>query len=162
MQVTICAICPHHLCSMRQWEVNFKDSTKPWYMTGQALDYLHFLGGLLSGVLEVFAPLLPLVIISSSNPAKGALIEKGTSDPVPPSVDPGLFSRIFVVPKKSGGVFPIIDLKALNGFLRTKCFKMESAEYIRAALLMGMWKYSIDLKNTYFHIPLHPKSKRFL
>ena len=76
--------------------------------------------------------------------------------------DQGFFSRIFVVPKKSGVVHPIIDLKALNQNLKPKCFKIESVESIRAALLPGMWTYSIDLKDAYFHIPIHPKSRRFL
>ena len=39
---------------------------------------------------------------------------------------------------------------------------MESGEPIRAALHPGMWTYSIDLKDTYFHIPMHPKSRKFL
>ena len=49
---------------------------------------------------------------------------KWALEPVPPSVCPGLFSRNFVVPKKSGKVHPVINLKAVPGFLKTKCFKM--------------------------------------
>ena len=75
---------------------------------------------------------------------------------------PGFFSMIFVVPKKSAGVLPIINLKALKQFLKPKHFKMESAESIRATLLPGMWTYGIDLKEAYFHIPIHPESRRFL
>ena len=62
------------------------------------------------------------------------LIEKGALEPTPTSAIPGFFSTIFTVPKKSGGVCPIIHLKALNRFLRAKHFKMELAESIRAAL----------------------------
>ena len=91
-----------------------------------------------------------------------ALLEKRALELVPPGAGPGFYSRIFVVPKKSGGVRPIIDLKALNLFLKPKRFKMESAESIRAALLPGTWTYSIDLKDAYFHVPIHPKSRKFL
>ena len=89
------------------------------------------------------------------------LLVKGAQEPVPQGADPGFFSRIFVVPKKSGGIHPFIDLKALNQFLKPRCFKMESAESIRAALLPGKWTCSIYLKDVYFYIPIHPKSRRF-
>ena len=52
------------------------------------------------------------------------LLVKEALEPVPPSAGPGCFSRTFVVPKKSGGVHPHIILKALNRFLKTKCFKV--------------------------------------
>ena len=107
------------------------------------------------------------VVTSSSNLDKleilqeqfNSLIEKGALEPIPPSTGPVFFSRIFVVPKKSGGVCPIIYLKALNGFLTTKLFKMELTESIRAAHLLGMWTYSIDLKDANFYIPV--QSRKF-
>ena len=37
---------------------------------------------------------------------------------------------------------------------------MKSTVYIRAALLSRMWTYGIDLKDPYFHIPMHTKSRR--
>ena len=85
------------------------------------------------------------MIWSLANPAKifqeeiDILLTKGALEIVPYSAGPGFFSRIFVVPKKSRGVCLIIDLKALNGFLKPKCFKMASAESIRAVLFPGMW-----------------------
>ena len=116
-------------------------------------------------------PLLCLVpaVTSSPDPRKletlqeqfDPLLEKRALEPVPLGTGRGFFCRIFVVSKKSG-VRPIIDLKTLNQLLKLKRFKMESAESIRSALLLGMWTYSIDLKDAYFHIPIHPKSRRFL
>ena len=110
------------------------------------------------------------MITSSLDPRKieilqeqfDALLKKGALEPVPTGMGPGFFSRIFVVPKKSGGVHPIINLKALNQFLKPKRFKIESIESIRPAVLLGMWMYSIDVKDPYFHIPIHSKSRRFL
>ena len=56
--------------------------------------------------------------------------------------DTSIFNRNFVVPKNAEGVNSIINLKALNGFLKTKHFKMELEESIGAALLYGMWTVS--------------------
>jgi hypothetical protein len=30
------------------------------------------------------------------------------------SIDPGFYSRLFIVPKKTGGMRPVIDLSILN------------------------------------------------
>ena len=49
-------------------------------------------------------------------------------EPVPGGSGPSFFSRMFVVPKKSGGVRPIIDLKILNQYMKPNQFKMELAE----------------------------------
>ena len=55
------------------------------------------------------------------------LLEKGALEPIPLSVGLGFFSRIFLVPNTSGGVGPIIDLKALNKFCKLKRFKSFSS-----------------------------------
>ena len=89
------------------------------------------------------------------------LLKKGPSSPSLLAIGPGFFSRIFTVPKKSGVFCPLTDLKALNEVLKPKRFKMESADSIRATLPPKMWTYSIDLKDSYFQIPLHPKSRKF-
>ena len=41
-------------------------------------------------------------------------------------------------------------------------FKMEIAESIRASLIPGEWVASIDLSDVYFHIPIHPNSRKYL
>ena len=45
-----------------------------------------------------------------------ALITKRALIPADPAT-PGFYSHIFVVPKKTGGFRPVIDLKALNQFI---------------------------------------------
>ena len=75
---------------------------------------------------------------------------------------PGFYSRLFFVPKKSGGHRPIIDLSILNRFLIIPKFKMESVHSIRAALDQGSFVFSLDLSDAYFHIPIHPRSRKFL
>ena len=39
---------------------------------------------------------------------------------------------------------------------------MDTPENVRATLQPGMWVTSIDLKDAYFHIPIHPKHQKFL
>ena len=55
---------------------------------------------------------------------------------------------------------PVIDLSVVNTFLHVP--KMETAEVIRASLQTGEWVASIDLTDTYFHIPIHQKFQKYL
>ena len=47
----------------------------------------------------------------------------------------------------------MLDLSRLNTFLLVERFKMETPESIRASLIPGEWVSSIDLSDTYLHIP---------
>jgi len=75
---------------------------------------------------------------------------------------PGFYSRIFLLPKPSGEWRPIIDLSALNVFIKCPPFKMETAASILRALRRGQWLTSLDLKDAYFHIPIHPSFRHYL
>ena len=57
---------------------------------------------------------------------------------------------------------PVIDLNRLNTFLHIEKFKMETPESIRTSLIPGEWVSSIDLSDTYLHIPIHPNSRKYL
>ena len=48
------------------------------------------------------------------------------------SIDPGFYSRLFLVPTKTGGIRPVIDLSILNTYLVVPHFKMETNRFIRA------------------------------
>ncbi|VDH94414.1 Hypothetical predicted protein [Mytilus galloprovincialis] len=72
------------------------------------------------------------------------------------TLSPGFYSRLFLVPKKTGGMRPVIDLSILNKFLIVPHFKMETNRSIRASILPGMWTTSLDLSDAYFHIPIFP------
>ena len=108
----------------------------------------------------------PLFHLNSKHPQVAleieAMIQKRALEPVVNPNTPGFYSRIFVVPKKTGGFRPVIDLKLLNQYLVKKPFKMETGQSIRRAMQKGMWVYSIDLKDAYFHIPIHPRSRKYL
>ena len=67
------------------------------------------------------------------------MLEKGALEEVSNINTPGFYSRIFVVPKKTGDLRPVIDLKVLNTHLKPKPFKMETSQSIRRALDKDMW-----------------------
>ena len=74
----------------------------------------------------------------------------------------GYYSRLFLVPKPMKRWRPVIDLSMLNNHLHVPTFKMETAESIRKSIRKGEWVTSIDLTGTYFHVPIHPQSQKYL
>ena len=75
---------------------------------------------------------------------------------------PGFYSRMFLVPKSSGGWRPVIDLSPFNKAVQTTKFRMETPRTVLEALLPGDWFVAIDLKDAYFQIPMHQSSRKFL
>ena len=78
------------------------------------------------------------------------------------SLSTGFYSRIFLVRKKDGDWRPVSDLKSLNQFVRKEKFKMATPRVVTNALHHGDWVVSVDLKDAYFHIPIHKKSRHLL
>ena len=89
------------------------------------------------------------------------LIQKNAIEKVPPGTS-GFYSRVFLVPKKSGKLRLVIDLSKLNAFLEKFPFKMDTASVIRESIEPGMWSASLDLSDAYLHIPMHPGARNFL
>ena len=89
--------------------------------------------------------------------ATQALIAK--SAPLPPL---GFYSRLFVVWKTSGSWRPVIDLSTLNLFVDVSHFRMETIQSVLLSVRQGDWMASIDLKEAYLQVPVHPDSRRFL
>lgn len=71
-------------------------------------------------------------------------------------------SNLFLVPKKTGDLRPVINLKPLNKFVRTIHFKMESIDYVKHLLQPGEFMAITDLKDAYFSIPIHPTDRKYL
>ena len=90
----------------------------------------------------------------------GALLLKGAIEPAPPG--PGYYSRVFVVSKANGGWRPIIDLSVLNHYVVKTKFKMESNQSVLRSIRRNDWMVTIDLKDAYLQIPVHPSSRRYL
>jgi hypothetical protein len=94
-----------------------------------------------------------------------SLVKKRAVERVNDSVlknHPGFSSRIFLVPKVSGGWRMILNLKKLNSFLVKKKFKMESLRSILLNLSQGLWVCKLDLQDAYLHVPIRKTHRRFL
>ena len=91
-----------------------------------------------------------------------ALLDKHAVEELPLPVSPGFYGRLFVVPKTTGGWRPVIDLSALNRYLQRIHFKMETAASVRAAVQKNDWATSLDLRDAYFHVLMHPRSRPWL
>ena len=74
----------------------------------------------------------------------------------------GFYSRLFVVWKTSGSWRPVIDLSTLNLFVDVSHFRMETIQSVLLSVRQGDWMASIDLKEAYLQIPVHPNSRRFV
>ena len=92
-----------------------------------------------------------------------SLLLKRVTEEIPPTQStPGFYSRLFLVPKKTGGMRPVIDLSILNSYLSVPHFKMETNRSIRACILPGMLTTKLDLSDAYFHVPISLASRKFL
>ena len=74
----------------------------------------------------------------------------------------GFYSRLFVVWKTSGSWRPVIDLSILNLYVDVSHYRMETIQYLLLSVRQGGWMASIDLKEAYLQVPVHPDSRRFL
>jgi len=90
-----------------------------------------------------------------------AMLQKGAIEKVENPGD-GFVSTMFLVPKKDGGRRPVINLKRLNGFVKTEHFKMEGIHMLKSVLKKGDWMAKIDLKDAYFVVPITNEDRRFL
>lgn len=74
----------------------------------------------------------------------------------------GFYSHYFTVPKKDGGLCPIMDLRALNEFITYRNFRMTTLQSILPLLPPGCWMVTRDLKDAYFHIAIKEQHQQFL
>ena len=89
------------------------------------------------------------------------LVVKGAVE-LAPLPSPGFYSRLFVVWKTSGSWRPVIDLSHLNCFVDVSPFQMETIQSVLLSVRQGDWMASIDLKEAYLQVPVHPASRHFL
>ena len=91
-----------------------------------------------------------------------SLLQKQAIERVRVQTSLAFYNRLFIVPKPNKKWRPILDLSALNHFLKVKTFKMETPESIQLSLQQGEWVTSLDFSDTYFDIPISPNSRKFL
>ena len=117
-------------------------------------------------------PLSPVPIpMPSYNPlsTKGVALEEVTLGLVTkgavelaPLPSPGFYSCLFVMWKTSGSWRPVIDLSTLNRFVDVSHFQMETIQSVLLSVRQGDWMASIDLREAYLQVPVHPESRPFL
>ena len=113
---------------------------------------------------------VPLIKSGYANPLRNSylqealhsLLQKQAVEKVRVESSLGFYNRLFIVPKPNQKWQPILDLSALNRFLKIKTFKMETPESIQLSLQQGECVTSLDFSDAYFHIPISPNSRKFL
>ena len=112
----------------------------------------------------------PLIISGYANPRRNkflkealqSLITKQAVEKVVVRASLAFYNWLFIVPKPNNKWRPILDLSKLNLFLHSETFKMETPETIRLSLQKGEWVTSLDFSDAYFHIPINPRSRKYL
>ncbi len=90
-------------------------------------------------------------------------LAKDAIEPVPPAeMRQGFYSPYFIVPKKGGGLRPILDLRVLNRALHKLPIKMLTHRHMIKCIQPQDWFAAIDLKDAYFHVLIHPRHRPFL
>ena len=74
----------------------------------------------------------------------------------------GYNNRLFLVPKKTGNLRPVIDLSSLNHHMIVLHLKMETQGSVRSAIRSQKWTISIDIRDAYLHVPMHHAVSRYL
>ncbi len=91
------------------------------------------------------------------------LLPKDVMEPVPPAdMKAGFFSPYIIVPKKSGGLRPILGLRILNWAFHKPPFKMLMQNRIFGCIRPQVWSAAFDLKDPYFHVSILPRHRPFL
>ena len=80
------------------------------------------------------------------------LLAKGVIEPS--SGGAGFYSSMFVVPKPTGGLWPILNLKCFNCYMHVPSFKMPTIRHVLQLIQSGDYAFSIDLQDAYLHIPI--------
>ncbi|KAL0168519.1 hypothetical protein M9458_036741, partial [Cirrhinus mrigala] len=88
------------------------------------------------------------------------LLVKDATEPVPSAeMKSGFYSPYFIVPKKSVGLRPILDLRVLYQFLHRLPLKMLTSKRILSCVRHQDWFAAIDLKDAYIHVLILPRHR---
>ena len=89
------------------------------------------------------------------------LLAKGAVSKVPNDSE-GFICSLFVIPKKSGGFRPIINLKPLNQFIWFEHFKMEGIHTVKEIVRSDDWMVRLDLRDAYLTVPIATEYQHYL
>ena len=77
--------------------------------------------------------------------------------------EPGEFiSPIFLRPKSDGSYRMILNLKKFNEFVEYHHFKMDTLDTVIKMMKPGCFMASVDLRDAYYTVPVHPEHKKYL
>ena len=88
------------------------------------------------------------------------LLAKGAIEPS--SGGAGFYSSMSVVPKCTGGLHPILNLKHFNHFMHIPSFKMPTLKNVWQLIQQGDFAFSTDLQDAYLHVPIAKHHHHFL
>lgn len=77
-------------------------------------------------------------------------------------VDDEFLSSVFLIPKPNGHKRFILNLKRLNKYVKIEHFKMEDYRTASKIITKDCFMASIDMKDAYFLVPVHPTHKKYL
>ena len=72
----------------------------------------------------------------------------------PSSGGASFYASMFVVPKHTGGLWPILNLKNFNCYMHVPSFKMPIIRHVWQLIQHGDYAFSFDLQDAYLHIPI--------
>ena len=80
------------------------------------------------------------------------LLAKGAVEPS--SGGAGFYSSMFVVPKHSGGLWPILNSKHFNCYMHISSFKMLTIRHVWKLIQHCDYAFSTQLQDAYLNIPI--------
>ena len=132
--------------------------TVSWLVTVRLEPFPFLLGR--SSPWEIRSPQDPQEILGMREQIT-LMLQKNAITEVPPD-SPGFYSNVFLVRKASGGWRPVIDLKNLNAHIHAPHFRMFTTSSVLSSVKKGDYTFKIDLQDVYFHVPIHPSSRKYL
>ncbi len=88
---------------------------------------------------------------------------EGRDGTIPPAdMKAGFFSPYIIVPKKSGGLRPILGLRILNWAFHKPPFKMLMQNHVFGCIRPQVRSAAFDQKDPYFHLSILPCHRPFL
>ena len=94
--------------------------------------------------------------------AVDVLLMKGAIERVTNVASLGYFNRLFMVPKKTGDLRPVIDLSTLNRHMLVPHLKMEMQWSVCSAIRSQEWTVSLVIHDAYLHVPMHQAVFKYL
>ena len=88
------------------------------------------------------------------------LLAKGVIEPS--SGGASFFSSVFGVPKCTGGLWPILNLKQFSCYLNVPSVKMPTIGHVQQLIPCDDYAFSIHLQDVYIHIPIVKHHHHFL